>query len=285
MIYSPQGPDFQWYYSNTLNTQPVAAFGSTITPSTTANTYGSWVSVASAASMTQDTYGVYINFNSSTQSGAVRNVLCEMGVDNAGGTSYQSVIPYLLAGNAQTYTTLPGGINYYFPLYIKAGSSVAFRAMSNSTTSMRVATYFYGQPRRPEALRVGSYVDAFGFDTTTRSGTAFQPGTTSEGAWTQLGSATTRSYWWWQAGLNNTSTSMVNATIHADMSVGDATSKKLMNENQYWGMTASEAISCIPAFQNSYNNVASGQLIYGRAQSSTTVALNTMTMVAYGLGG
>ena len=283
MLFVPTGPDFQWYYSNTLTTQPTASYGTTITPGTTAGTYGSWAQVATAGNMAQDTYGVFICFNSGSTSSSSRNILCEMGVDNAGGTSYQSVIPYLIAGNAFPYTTAPGGIYYYFPLYIKSGSSVAFRAMSNSSTTFRVSVYFYGQPRRPDGLRVGSYVDAFGTTVNSRVGTTITAGTTSEGAWTQLGSATTKSYWWWQTGLSVDNASINAATFHTDLSAGDATNKKLLNENQAWFTTTSEQVGCIPSFQNAYNNVASGQIIYGRAQTSATTT--TTSMIAYGLGG
>jgi len=283
MLFVPQGPDFQWYYSNTLTTQPTASYGTTITPGTTAGTYGAWAQVATAANMAKDTYGVYICFNNGSTSAATRNILCEMGVDNAGGTAYQSIIPYLIAGNAFPYTTAPGGIYYYFPVYIKSGSTVAFRAMSNLATTFNVSVYFYGEPRRPDGLRVGSYIDAFGFNTTSRAGTAITPGTTSEGAWAQLGSATTRSYWWWQMGLHINNATINAATFHADISAGDATNKKLLNENQAWYSSTSEQTGCIPSFQNAYNNVASGQNIYGRAQTTATTA--GTTMIAYGLGG
>lgn len=285
MLFVPQGPDFQWYYSNTLTTQPsAAAYGTNITPGTTAGSYGSWSQVATAGNMAQDTYGVFICFNNGATSASARNILCEMGVDNAGGTSYQSVIPYLIAGGAYPYTTAPGGIYYYFPLYIKSGSTVAFRAMSNLATTFNVSVYFYGQPRRPEAQRVGSYVDAFGVDVNNRIGTVISPGTTNEGAWTQLGSATTRSYWWWQAGFGINSSSFGAATCHADLSAGDATNKKIINENQLWTVTSSEQNGCLPSFQNAYNNVASGQNIYGRAQQTGTPTTGTH-MIAYGLGG
>lgn len=283
MLYVPVGPDFQWYYSNTLTTQPSAAFGTAVTPGTTAGVYGSWAQVASAANIAQDVYGVFICFNNSATSAATRNILCEMGVDNAGGTSYIPVIPYLAAGNASAYNAVTGGIYYYFPLYIKSGSSIAFRAMSNSSSAVSVSVFFYGQPRRPDGMRVGAYVDAFGFDTTNRTGTAVTMGTTSEGSWVQLGTATTRSYWWWQVGVAINNSTMNAAAINADLSAGTATNKKVLNEGQLWISTATEQLGCIPSFQNAYNNVATGALIYGRMQAS--VATSGATMIAYGLGG
>mgnify|MGYP000538869217 FL=1 len=72
MFFVPQGPDFQWVYSNTLNSQPAAAFGTSLTPGTGSfGDYGAWAQVASAANMAQDTYGVYINFNSGNSSGSL----------------------------------------------------------------------------------------------------------------------------------------------------------------------------------------------------------------------
>jgi hypothetical protein len=206
-----------------------------------------------------------------------------MGVDNAGGTSYVSVIPHLLAGNAIPYTTPPGGVFYYFPLYIRAGSTVAFRAMSNSATALRVSVYFYGLPARPDAVRVGSYVDAFGVNVTNRIGTAITAGTTSEGTFTQLGSATTKPYWWWQMGFNINNTNMNAATTHADIASGTATNRRLLIENQIWQSTTAEQIGCVPAIISAYKEVATGDLIYGRAQ--TTATTTGTTMIAYGLGG
>lgn len=283
MFFVPQGPEFQWYYSNTLTTQPTAAFGTSVTPGTTAGTYGAWAQVATAANMAYDTYGVYICFNSGSTSAATRNILCEMGVDNAGGTSYVSVIPHLLAGNASPYTTPPGGVFYYFPLYIRAGSTVAFRAMSNSATALRVSVYFYGLPARPDAVRVGSYVDAFGVVVANRIGTAITAGTTSEGTFTQLGSATTKPYWWWQMGFNINNTNMNAATTHTDIASGTATNRRLLIENQIWQVTSAEQIGCVPAIIDAYKEVATGALIYGRAQ--TTATTTGTTMIAYGLGG
>lgn len=279
MFFVPQGPDFQWVFSNTLNTQPASFYGTSITPSTSGS-YGSWAQVATAANMAQDTYGVYICFNSGNTSGAVRNILCEMGVDNGGGTSYQSVIPYLMAGNAAAYNS---GIWYYFPLYIKSGSTVAFRAMSNSATALRVSVYFYGQPRRPEAVRAGSYVDAYGFNTGTRAGVSVNPGTTSEGSWATI-DITSRSYWWWQAGLNINNATMNSASIHLDIAAGDPVNRKILFENQPWTSTTSETISCIPQTMNAYNNVAPNQVLFARAQQLGSVTSGT-TVIIYGLGG
>ncbi len=282
-LFVPQGPDFQWYYSNALTTRPsITSMGTAVTPGT-APTFGSWTQVATAANISSDVYGVAICINNGATSATTRNILMDLGVDNAGGTSYLTKIPYLQGGSATTYGLGSSGIWYYFPLYINRGSSVAVRAMSTTTTAFNCMVYFYGQPRRIDAVRAGSYVDAYGFNTTGAVGTAVTPGTTAEGTWTSLGT-TTASYWWWQTGFNVADTTMSANILHADLAAGDATFKKILFENQVWQTTAAEQVSCNINTANAYNNTKVGDIIYGRLQCSGTADTGN-AMIAYGLGG
>lgn len=282
-LFVPYGQDFQWYYSNALATRPsVTSMGTSVTPGT-APTFGAWTQVATTANIANDVYGVAVCINNAATSATTRNILLDLGVDNAGGTNYLVKIPYLQGGNATTYGLGSSGIWYYFPLYINRGSSVAVRAMSNNTTAFNCLVYFYGQPRRPDAIRAGSYVDAYGFNTSNAQGTAVTPGTTNEGTWTQLGT-TTSSYWWWQCGFNVNDTTMSANILHADLAVGNASFKKILFENQIWQTTAAEQTSCNINTANAYNNSATGDIVYGRLQCSGTADTGN-AMIAYGLGG
>ena len=282
-FFVPHGADFQWCYSNTLNTRPsITSMGTVVTPAV-APTFGNWVQVATAANISNDVYGVAICINNAATSATIRNILLDLGVDNAGGTAYLTKIPYLQGGNASTYGLGSSGIWYYFPLYINRGSSVAVRAMGTTVAAFNCMVYFYGQPRRLDAVRAGSYVDAYGFNTANAQGTAVTPGTTAEGAWTQLG-VTTSNYWWWQTGFNVNDTTMSANILHADLSVGDAANKKILFENQIWQTTAAEQTSCNLNVANAYNNTKSGDIIYGRLQCSGTADTGN-AMIAYALGG
>ena len=284
MIFAPQGQDFQWSFSNVTATRPVTTGrGSVITPGT-APTFGAWVEVASAANMTQETYGILLCFNNGATAAAIRNILVNIGVDNAGGTAYEVRIPTLIAGSASTFGLGGGGIWYYFPLYIPAGSSVAVQATGTLTTAFNAYVQFFGQPRRPETLRVGSYVTSFGIDLANARGTAVTLGTTAEGAYTQLGATTTRSHWWWQSCYYAADTTMALQVIFSDLAAGNATVKKILYENQYTSVTAAEQIANMPVFVNAYNNVAVGENIYIRGQTSGTPDTGT-GFAAYGLGG
>lgn len=77
---------------------------------------------------------------------------------------------------------------------------------------------------------------------------------------------------------------MTAAIIHADVGAGNATSKKIILENCIIQTTAAEQISTNQNMMNSYNNVAAGDLLYVRGQSSGTPDTGT-SFVVYGLGG
>lgn len=283
-LYVPQGQDFQWQYSNVSATRPsTAGFGTTITSGATANTMGAWTQVVTGANMTNEGYGISVVFSNGFTSAATRNTLVNVGVDPAGGTNYTIKIPYLVAGHANTYAL--GGINYYFPLYIPKGASVALQ--SQGTTASGTVSAFvtiFGQPRRPDAVRCGSKVFAFGATTATSSGTVLTLGTSAEGAWTQVGTATTMPLWWWQMGYTCLDTTMTASAIHFDLGSGTAASKKVLLENVIVRTTATEQVSIDQHVITAYNNVATGDLIYARGQSAAS-ADTSPGVIVYGLGG
>lgn len=281
-LYVPSAGDFKWWASNEAS-RPASAYGTALTPGT-APTFGSWTQLMSGATVAQDVYGILINFNSFATSATTRNVLVDIGIDNAGGTNYRTVIPYLLAGHAAPYNIGSGGQWYYFPLFIPKGSSIAARAMGNVVTAGRCMITVFGQPKRPESVRVGSKVFSFGENTASAIGTAVTLGTTGDGAWTQVGSPTPMPLWWWQTGYTCVDTTMTAAMIHLDCGAGDATNKKILIQDSPLVTTSAEQISNLPKTVGCVANVAAGQNVYVRGQSSAT-ADSTPTMMAWGLGG
>jgi hypothetical protein len=281
----PIGQDFRWQLSNEQGVRPAAPQGDLLTANATANTMGAWTQIFTAAEVINDVYGILINFNGAGQNNQIRNFLVDVGVDNTGGTNYDIKIPFLMASNAAPYTSTGSGIWYYFPLYIRSGSSIAMRCQgSTGNTTVYTYTTLFGQPRRPDAVRVGSKVVSFGQVTAGSRGTTITIGTTAEGAWTQLGAATTQRYWWWQLGYAAVDNTMANAMIHLDLSAGNATNKKILVEDAPITTNTSEQISNLPVAVGSGGQTAIGDIIYGRAQSSGG-ADTTPNMMAWGLGG
>lgn len=286
-LFVPQGNDFQWSYSNVAATRPtIAGWGLSHTPITTADTFSTYATLVSAANVTQDVFAIYLNFNAGATSATIRNTLVNIGIDTAGGTNFDTRIPQLMCGYASPLSIGAGGIWYYFPLFIPAGSSIGIQASSTVATAFFTAVTIYGKPRRPESIRAGSYVTAFGTTVgTINRGTNVTQGTTADGTFTQIGATTTKSHWWWQAGFSVADTTTSAAAIAMDVAAGSSTTlNKTIIENQIWITTAAEQISSFPQFPGSYNNVSVGENIYARLQGSGNSDTGPNVAV-YGLGG
>jgi hypothetical protein len=274
------GNSWNFALSNVSATRPAAGRGTVITPGT-APTKGAWAQALTGANKSAETFGVLIHINNGATAAATRNLHVDVGIDAAGGTSYTVVIPDLLGGHAAPATI--GGIFYYFPLYIPAGASVAVRAAGNVTTAFNVSVTVFGKPRRPDSVMAGQKVVAFGATAATATGTTVTAGTTAEGAYVQLGTATTFPIWWWQCGLTCVDTTMT-ANAHAiDIATGDATTKDLVIQDVLSVWTASEQITALPAVVPAFDRTNAGALVYGRVQCSGT-ADTALSMMAYGLG-
>lgn len=277
------GNAFAWNTSNVLSTRPAAALGATITPGN--NVKGSYTQVLTGANVARDVFRLAVNINSNAVSAAGRNALIDIAVDPAGGSSYSVLINNLMGSCAAPYTIGQGGIWYVFPIWIKAGSSVAARAQVNNATvgTMRIICSVFGSPRDRRSVRVGTKVQTLGADTATSAGVAVTSGTTAEGAWTSLGTLTSDA-WWWQVGMGVNDTTMTALSYHADLGVGDATNKNVVIENMNVTTTAAEQMNYGPIVLDGQKLTPSGTNVYGRLQCSGT-ADSALSMVAYAVGG
>lgn len=268
---------FGWVFSSIGATRPAAAFGTTVTPGN--NVMGSWsANVLTAANLSTDVFGLYININSNATSTANRSALLDVGVDPAGGTSYSVLIPQLIAGNASAFGAggVPFGLNYYFPIWIKAGSTVACRATVNNATvgTLRVHMMAFGKPHDERTIQVGNKVFAYGTAIATSGGTAVTSGTTSEGSWTQVGTVGTNDrpwYWQWAANVNNSALTAV--AYGCDLSIGSASAKQLVGERYFCGTSAE--LWWDNGVMPGYYRAAPGDLVYARLQCSGTVNTGT----------
>lgn len=146
-----------------------------------------------------DIYGISLSIRGVQVSGQAKPCLVDIGADPAGGSSYSIIIPKLNACCAPLINTtgVLTGFRYYFPLYIKAGTTLAARAQVGNATpgTLSVIASVFGRPKRPERLRYGSYVDAIGIDAANSRGTAVTPNVGSFGTPASLGTLP-RSAWW-----------------------------------------------------------------------------------------
>lgn len=263
-----------------------SAVGTSVTPGN--NTKGAWVEIVSAASLTQSVYLLHLNFDGGATSGQSRNIIADVGVDPAGGTSYTVLIPNLLVTSAGTFNAGGSGTWYTFRLLVNAGTSIAVRGSVNNATVgiFRCNIYAFGQPRDPGSIRYGTYVRAFGVTAASSSGTAIaggDVGQAADGNMTELGTiAAGDRLWDWQVGTGIDNAASAGANYFADLAVKSTTNYVI--RDALAGTSSAEILGMVnPTEPIRYLGVA-GDKVYGRLQCSAAPDTG-LSMAAYGTGG
>ncbi len=285
-LYVPRRAAAQWYYDN-FGTNPAATLGTSVTPGAS-DSEGSWKQIASSANIANNVVGFYLQVTGGATSAAAKNHLLDVGVDPAGGTSYTAVISNLQVG-ASPAMTAAGMVCHYFPLGIKAGSSVAVRVQGSNATAgtVRVLARFYGKASRPELMPVGQYSQTFG-TITNSNGNAFTPGNAADGSWVDLGAVTAdKPLWWWQLGYSIDNGTITAEYTYIDLAWGDGSNKHIISRMVHGGTTG-EVASFITANhmtpEECYQPVPAGANIYirGRANNSPDTGYHATVV---GIGG
>lgn len=277
-------PSTGWTFVSSHDTiRPGATFGATVTPGN--NTYGSYATVLGTPTPA-DAYGILITIHGIGTSTAITDSLCTIGIDPAGGTSYADFIPHLLVSGATTLPTIGGGIDYYFPIRIPAGSTIGAKGSINNATvgTQTVAVKLYTRPSSVLGIpRYGTFVTAFGVDTANSCGTAVTAGGASEGTYTQLGSAIAGSslFYWNVAAMKKNSGAWNTSAHHIDLAVGDASNKIQLIQDQRVSILSTEMSAAV--FRGEYGYGPIGALVYARIQTSG--ADTAQCAIAYGVGG
>lgn len=262
-----------------------ASAGATITPGN--NTYGSYTQLLAGASVTDDVYELWLNFNAVAVSGVARDCLAQVGVDPSGGSSYNVIVPDLLVSCAGAMSGVGlGGIWYRFRLFIKAGSSIAV-AMSVNNATVGTGSAFcklFCKPSHPELIRVGSFVRAFGVTAGSSSGTAITPNAAgSKSTFVQLGSALAETLWDWCLGVGCNNAVMNNNAASWDLAIGSAVgTNRVVVLDQVVIPTTAEVLAYTAA--NTPALAVAGDLVFARAGGAASSPTG-MSAAAYGTGG
>jgi len=264
-------------------TNPSATPGTSVTPGA-GNAEGSWTQIATAANIAFGVWGIWVSVAGGNTSGAQKDHLLDIGIDEAGGTSYTAIISNLVCGQTQAGST--GCNQYYFPLNIPAGSTVAVRVQGNNATAgtVRVWAMFFGKPSHPELVPRGEITETIG-TITNSGGVSFTPGNAADGTWASLGT-TTRNLWWWQLCVQVSAGTITAQYTRCDLAYGDATNKTLIIQALPIGFygTAEIAAQVNAAHMlQGYCHVPAGSTLYvrGRCSTSPTSGYNA---VAIGVG-
>jgi hypothetical protein len=267
---------FNWTYS--LNTAPSTTPGVSVTPGS--GSKGSYAQLTSGANLSQDCYGILLWFHAGNTTATIRDILADIGLDPGGGTSYSQVGGINNIFVPQAANAVGTGRWFYFPLFIKAGTSVGMRAQANSTTAFRCKAVFYGQPTHPENVAVGTYSETIGVSG--NGGTAFTCGNTAAwGSWTPLGT-TTRPCWYWQLAYGHNVGTTTAQMYYAELGFGDGTNMvTIIRMMPMFNAGTAEASgnSLFPG----YYEVPEGATLYVRGSATGTA--ETTEAVAVGIGG
>lgn len=270
--------------------------GTSVTPATDA--WGSWAEVFAAAAWpaeANDACGILIRVTDAGLGSATRGVLVSIGVDTAGGSSYTPIVTsddgttesglYCANGEANASGSGGAGFEWYFPLAIARGSSIAARAAVSGAVldAMRVEVTLCYAPSGP--VRVCRFIHAFGVDTATSSGTTVVPGTASDGAWTQIGAgAVGRSYWGCEFSLSVEDPTMANNATDVEVTAGDAANKRPSFVLDHMVRnTSTEFVLKQQAFTPC--EVVAGDLLYMRAQTGPNALDTRYAGAVYLIGG
>lgn len=288
MLYVPGGAGSFGLVSASWGTaRPAAAQGATVIPTGSTGDFGAWAAVGSP--LTRDAYGITLIFNTNNQAAQSRNTVVNVGIDPTGSTNYTTQIARLIAGGAHSFVSHGTAIHYYFPMFIPSGSAVAVQARAtvssgSPTASFNAAAVFYQQAANASGFRCASFVETLGVASNDNAGTTITPGTTSDGAWTLIGTVSKRS-WWWQFGVQigtNDASWNLNSLL-VDVAVGDGSTKDIIIQDAKFTTGTAEDLSTVPYIISAERDVPSGSAIYMRIQNSG--ANDTYRVAVYAAGG
>lgn len=281
-LYVPHGGGGFGSITNSYGTtRPSGAMGTSVTPGV--GSLGSYVQLGS--NLTKAAYGVALTLSNNFTAGASRETVVSLGVDEVGGSSFTARISGILCGSASDYGNA-GGVDYYFPIYIPSGAAVGVAAQGTVATAFRVHAQFLHDPIAPWAIKVGALVETLGITGT--SGTTVVPGTTSDGAWTEIGTLS-RPAWWFQMGFQIADADDAwgggsSQFFHADLAHGDGANFHVITEGLPILQSSNENLTWPRWLFGCERPLPSGARLFVRLQNSSTIDDGWQAAV-YAVGG
>lgn len=246
--------------------------GTALVGSASTFTKGAWAQLI--ASTTTDINWVSVAGESMTTGGSAFAV--DIGVGASGSE---------LVVAANLNYTQAGGVSFFFPLCIQAGSRIAARfASNNANDTFRLL--MQGFQDTYQSAGTGSTIDTLGYNTALNVGTAVDPGasTNTKGAYSQIALTTTADYagFFVTIDAQNTTGTVGTAQWLVDIAVGASGSEIVILPNVYTiGVTNGLSVLYVPA-QNYYPiQIATGSRIAARAQCTTATSPDRLLGVTF----
>lgn len=276
-----EDPRYTWRATNG-GVVALASVGDLLTAHGTPHTQGSKVELLATGEVTSPIEEVELHFTEGDTAGSAVETLVELFIDPAGGTAWQSWIPEIPCGKADSFDTGPGRC-FRFRRHAPAGSSVAAAIRSSIASQTTYALIrAFGRPTVP--IRRGTIVEAFG-TITNSSGQAVTCGTSgTKGSWVDLG-AVTHPLWWWELGVSWDDSTILSQIYAFDVAYGDGSNKVLiLSDVLHLTNATRDCISTIRPPQQ-YCPVPAGAHIYVRGAASSGTADSNCTARVIGIGG
>lgn len=267
-------------------TRPVSAYGSPVTPDATQNAYGAWTSYGVPSDLYETTM---IDVFVSSVSSASRLTMIDIGMDVAGGTSFTSIHSSgsldLVAGQPGAYNdgAAARGVRWRLPFRFPKGATIGVRGKQNNATpaAFRVAVRAWGKPIAPHLSWYATTVEKFGTSVLGGSqGTAITPGTSSDGAWTAIGSVTTKPIRFLTFGYAIDSASFGGVGYHVDVGYGDVSDPTIVIADAHVETSSAEALWFDRPGE--FCDIPIGKQLYARVQSGTATVDANHSIALYG---
>ena len=256
----------------------------TITAHTDAHTKGSWTQLLSAT--TFEAHMLYAKWEKSFASTVDTSCLLDIGVDAAGGTAYTVLVPNLLVGFSEDYTTKHQEIA--IPVYVPTGSTVAARMQSIVTggKTIGIAIALTGGVPAGEPFSGHGLVVDYGTNTAD-SGAVVQTNANQhvEPAWKEIVAATTHPHSGLTWAVQGNGTTMSNGRFQVDIAIGAATSEVIIAENLYFESSSAERTACKwPPNVILAQPIPEGSRLATRMQASSNNIQDQFDIALYGWG-
>ncbi len=215
-----------------------------LTTDVSAHTKGA--DTAALVGIAYDCWGLAICISAGSTDTAIRRQMTDILIDPAAGVgnagaSWSVLIANLLT-NSPAGTAGFSGHNFYFPIFIPAGTAIGarFQDVVGGSTE-RIGIRILGQPTRPDLVRVGHKVQTITATTASTSGVAVTPGTDAYGSYSASMGTLTNDAWWWQVGIGSNDSTMTANSYRFDIAY-DATAKYPCARGiSYWVTSTVEA--------------------------------------------
>jgi len=261
-------------------TVTASSVGTTITSSSTANTYGSWTQLVASSAI--DCCWLVIS-STTVFANTANDIVIDIGVGASGSEKVIISAIHTIGNNAW-----PSLTRFAFPCQIAAGTRIAARSQSNGTSQGAYVqvTLFDGEWNALEGAE--GVVDTYGFQSGTTLGAAIDPGATvnTKGSYTQLTASSTADLLGFMLAFdfqNDTAGAGVQNQFLLDIATGASGSEKVLIPNIAFNFMSDgagdgcyikpEFIPFIPC------PIPSGTRIAARAQAT----INTATTRVFGL--